>query len=124
MKCCDDRSCALEGTGAPNTESDARAREQMKTLTFILLAAVVVAMVSPATVFAYEDDDFGEICKAVMTYIEGGFGALLAAGAGLGAIVASAAGGFRVAWALLIVSIGGFILRAYLSIWFGDGCGE
>lgn len=62
-----------------------------------------------------------QACSRVLGYIEGGFGALVATGAGLGAIVAAALGGFKAAWCLLVVSIGCFILRSYLTL-FHAGC--
>ena len=92
-------------------------------LMFFAVAALVVAVVHPAIAYGYDDDLFGDVCKRSMSYVEGGFGALLAAVAGFGALIASAAGGFRVAWALLVVSIGAYIVRSYLTIWFGSDCG-
>lgn len=60
-----------------------------------------------------------EACGRLLSYIEGGFGALLAAAAGIGAIVAAALGGFKAAWALVVVSVGAFILRAYITLFQG-----
>ncbi|MFN8391907.1 MAG: hypothetical protein U0136_16580 [Bdellovibrionota bacterium] len=60
-------------------------------------------------------------CSRLLAYMETGFGALVAAAAGVGAIVASAVGGFKAAWSLLVVSIGAFILRAYITL-FNAGC--
>jgi len=60
-------------------------------------------------------------CNRLLGYMETGFGALVAAAAGIGAIVAAAVGGFKAAWSLLVVSIGAFILRAYISL-FNSGC--
>lgn len=98
-----------------------------------LLANVVVF--KPLHVFAdegfalsqiadgYDEEKWGKTCDSTMKYLtEGGFSALLTAIAGVGAIVAFAAGGFRAAWALLIVSMGSFILRSYLDAFFQGGC--
>lgn len=60
-------------------------------------------------------------CGRLLAYMETGFGALVAAAAGIGAIIASAVGGFKAAWSLLVVSIGAFILRAYITL-FNAGC--
>ena len=60
-------------------------------------------------------------CSLLLAYMETGFGALVAAAAGVGAIVAAAVGGFKAAWSLLVVSIGAFILRAYITL-FNAGC--
>lgn len=70
----------------------------------------------------FDGKKYGEICKRVLETVEGKFGALLTAAAGLGALVASAAGGFRMAWSLLVVAIGSFTLRTYQEIWF-QPCG-
>ena len=60
-------------------------------------------------------------CGRLIAYMETGFGALVAAAAGVGAIIASAVGGFKAAWSLLVVSIGSFILRAYITL-FNTPC--
>ncbi len=67
----------------------------------------------------YDDSKFGVACISALNYLQGGFGALLSAIAGFAAVIASAMGGFRMAWGLLIVSIGSFILQEYMEIWFG-----
>lgn len=62
-------------------------------------------------------------CSKLLAYIEGPFGALITAAAGIGAIVAAALGGFKVAWTLVVTAVGAFILRAYMSLWFaGQSC--
>lgn len=78
-------------------------------------------LLTPAIAFAYDDSRFGLVCNKSMTYTEGGFGAVLTATAGIGSIVAAATGSFRTFWALLVVSIGSFIVRNYLELWFA-GC--
>lgn len=60
-------------------------------------------------------------CSLLLAYMETGFGALVAAASGVGAIIAAAVGGFKAAWSLLVVSIGAFILRAYITL-FNAGC--
>jgi len=60
-------------------------------------------------------------CSILLAYMETGFGALVASAAGVGAIIAAAVGGFKAAWSLLVVSIGAFILRAYITL-FNAGC--
>lgn len=62
-----------------------------------------------------------QACSRLLGFIEGGFGALVATAAGIGVIIAAAAGGFRTAWCLLVVSVGCFILRSYLTL-FHAGC--
>ncbi|HMO17831.1 MAG TPA: hypothetical protein PKA63_06950 [Oligoflexia bacterium] len=65
---------------------------------------------------------FGVACNKMLALIEGAFGALVAAAAGVAAIVAAALGGFKMAWALVVVSVGSFILRAFITIFSGE-CG-
>jgi hypothetical protein len=65
---------------------------------------------------------YGQACDGLLQLVEGTFGALLTAAAGIGAIVASAVGGFKMAWTLVVVSIGSFILRAYIGL-FNGSCG-
>jgi hypothetical protein len=52
--------------------------------------------------------------------IEGAFGALIMVVAGLGAIVAAAMGAYRLAVSMLVVAVGAFILRALVSLFFGQ----
>lgn len=53
--------------------------------------------------------------------IEGAFGALVMVVAGLGAIIAAAMGAYRAAVGMLVVALGAFILRALVSLFFGQG---
>ncbi|MCB0323776.1 MAG: hypothetical protein KDD69_09395, partial [Bdellovibrionales bacterium] len=72
---------------------------------------------------AYTGEKFRDVCGKITTALDSGnLGSLLAALAGIGAIVASAMGGFKAAWALLVVSVGSFILRTYIEMWFAE-CG-
>ena len=66
---------------------------------------------------------YGIICKRVLETLEGKFGSMLTAAAGLGAIVSSAAGGFKMAWSLIVVAVGSFTLRTYQEIWFAPCSG-
>lgn len=90
---------------------------------FLFLAAILILLqefsLAQEVGAGYKDDKFGLVCKSTLDYLHGGFGALLTAITGLGAIIASAVGGFRMAWALLVVSIGSFILQSYMEMWFG-----
>ncbi len=52
--------------------------------------------------------------------IEGAFGALVMVVAGLGAIIAAAMGAYRAALGMLVVALGAFILRALVSLFFGQ----
>lgn len=87
-----------------------------------LVTLKISVVLMPAIVLAYDDSKFGLVCNKSMTYTEGGFGALLTAASGVGSVVAAATGSFRTFWALLVVSVGSFIVRNYLELWFA-GCG-
>jgi hypothetical protein len=65
---------------------------------------------------------YGEACDGILLLVEGTFGALITAAAGIGAIVASAVGGFKMAWSLIVVAVGAFILRSYITL-FNGNCG-
>ncbi len=61
---------------------------------------------------------YGTACGRLLQLIEGPFGALITAAAGIGAIVAAALGGFKLAWVLVVTSVGAFILRGYITLFF------
>ena len=63
---------------------------------------------------------YSAACNGVLSLAEGTFGAMVTAIAGLAAIIASALGGFKAAWSLLVVSVGSFILRAYITLFNGE----
>ena len=52
--------------------------------------------------------------------IEGAFGALIMIIAGLIAIIAAAMGAYRASVGMLVVALGAFILRALVSLFFGE----
>lgn len=90
-----------------------------------LLFALGVLLLSVGTagaVFAQGDTTGGGLyqaaCGFLLGFIEGPFGALITVGAGIGAIIASAVGGFKMAWTLVVVAVGAFILRAWITLFF------
>ena len=68
----------------------------------------------------YNDQRVTNSINAIMTYIEGSFGALVMISAGIGAILSSAFGQYRAALGLLVVAVGAFILRSFVSTFFND----
>jgi len=62
---------------------------------------------------------YAQACNGILSLIEGTFGAMLTAIAGVAAIIASAVGGFKMAWSLLVVAIGSFILRSFITLFNG-----
>ena len=65
---------------------------------------------------------YAQACNGILSLVEGTFGALVTAAAGIAAILAAAVGGFKMAWSLLVVAVGSFILRAFITLFNGD-CG-
>jgi hypothetical protein len=61
------------------------------------------------------------VCQ-LFKLIEGAFGGLVMTVAGIGAIVASAFGGYKAAISLLVTGISAFVLRSFVSLFFGQPC--
>jgi hypothetical protein len=68
----------------------------------------------------YNDDRINNAVNAIMTYLEGSFGALIMAAAGVGAIMSAAFGQFKAALSLMVVAVGSFILRSLIGTFFND----
>jgi hypothetical protein len=66
----------------------------------------------------YNDTQISQAVVAILTYIEGSFGALVMVGAGIAAILSSAFGQYRAALGCLVVAVGAFILRSVMSTFF------
>ncbi len=69
----------------------------------------------------YNDVRFAEASNAILSYLEGSFGALVMVVAGLVAIISAAFGQYRAAMGCLIIAVGAFILRSFISTFFNDG---
>jgi len=68
----------------------------------------------------YNDTLIRNVIGNLFAMIEGAFGALVMVVAGLFAIIAAAMGSYRSAISMLIVALGAFILRALVSLFFGQ----
>jgi len=68
----------------------------------------------------YNDQRLVEAINAILSYLEGSFGALVMVCAGVGAILSAAFGQYRASLGLLVVAIGSFILRSLISTFFND----
>lgn len=96
---------------------------------FFICCWLVVS--APSSVFAYapmafEGVRFKSACKGGLQYLwQDQLGSLLVAVAGVGAIISAAIGGFRMAWALLVVSVGTYLLSDFIQgdtvKWFSNG---
>jgi len=69
----------------------------------------------------YNDVRFAEASNAILSYLEGSFGALIMVVAGLIAIISAAFGQYRAAMGCLIIAVGAFILRSFIGTFFNDG---
>jgi len=70
---------------------------------------------------AYDGAKYGKLCATILTELSGDLGSLFASVAGIGAVVATAMGGMKMAWSLVIVSLGAYLLATYQELWF-DKC--
>jgi hypothetical protein len=68
----------------------------------------------------YNDDKIANAVNAIMTYLEGSFGALIMAASGIGAIMSAAFGQYKAAFSLMAVAVGSFILRSLIGTFFND----
>ena len=80
----------------------------------------VTAMDGGKTVTTYNDDKIANAVNAIMTYLEGSFGALIMAASGIGAIMSAAFGQYKAAFSLMAVAVGSFILRSLIGTFFND----
>lgn len=71
--------------------------------------------------YAYDGKRYGRLCRDILEELSGDLGSMFASIAGVGAVVASAMGGMKMAWSLVIVSLGAYLLQTYQEIWF-DRC--
>ena len=97
-----------------------KASDTHKAMLFIL-GGIIFFAVSAENAHA-GSGTFGQACNKMLLLIEGAFGALVAAAAGVAAIIAAALGGFKMAWALVVVAVGSFVLRSFITI-FNGVCG-
>lgn len=68
----------------------------------------------------YNDARMSNAVNAILTYLEGTFGALIMVASGIGAILSAAFGQYRAALGCLVVAVGAFILRSFLATFFND----
>ena len=86
----------------------------------VLLSAGLSGNAVAQHVTDYNDERLADSLNAILTYIEGTFGAMVMVAAGIGAILSSAFGQYRAALGLLVVAVGAFILRSLVGTFFND----
>ena len=103
------------------TEKQARALLFVAGLGLIALSFSFDAIAQNSmTQTKYNDSKVANAVNAVLTYLEGSFGALVMAAAGIGSIMSAAFGQYKAALSLMIVAVGAFILRSFMSTFFND----
>jgi hypothetical protein len=89
------------------------------------IANEAIAQVGDPAEIKYNGQRLTDSVNAILTYLEGSFGALVMVCAGLGAIMSSAFGQYKASLGCLIVAIGSFILRSFMDTFFNtDGIQE
>jgi hypothetical protein len=84
------------------------------------LTEAASAQFNQGGIIRYNDQRIVNAVNAIMTYLEGTFGALVMAAAGIGAILAAAFGNYKAALSLMVVAVGAFILRSVMATFFND----
>lgn len=105
------------------TESQARAAlfiAGIAILGFGLSHDVIAQVAGREAEIQYNDTRISNAVNAIMTYLEGSFGALIMAASGVGAIMSAAFGQYKAALSLMVVAVGSFILRSLISTFFND----
>lgn len=105
-------------------QSTIAAERYMPVLSAVAVVALVILASSDSAIAQGQTNHprYGQACNLLLGLMEGSFGALVTVAAGVGAIIASSVGGFKMAWTLVVVAVGAFILRAYITLFFA-GCG-
>lgn len=68
----------------------------------------------------FNEKEFNFARCRFLRLLEGSFGALLAVAAGIGSIIAASVGKYAVSYTFLVVSVGAFCMRSFVSLFFGD----
>lgn len=118
-------------TACQYTAASFAAPSEAQVRTIIFLAGISMLAISLSldataqgtgghTTTKYNDAKVANAVNAIMTYLEGSFGALIMAASGIGAIMSAAFGQYKAALSLMVVAVGAFILRSIMSTFFND----
>ena len=66
----------------------------------------------------YNDTRVANSVTTILRYLEGSFGALVMVVSGIGAILSAAFGQYKAALGCLVVAVGAFILRSFMTTFF------
>ena len=116
-------------TACQYTAASFAAPSEAQVRTIIFLAGISMLAISLSldataqggnTSTKYNDAKVANAVNAIMTYLEGSFGALIMAASGIGAIMSAAFGQYKAALSLMVVAVGSFILRSLIGTFFND----
>lgn len=119
------RARSVEGCQAVSACLHAPSTKQSQVMLFVLGVGLLTVglcngIEAQGLTTHYNDERFSNAVNAILTYLEGSFGALVMAAAGIGAILSAAFGQYRAALGLLVVAVGAFIIRSVLATFFND----
>ena len=91
-------------------------------LVYVLLALFTAdcALAQSTGVGGFDQSRMETAIAAILSLVEGAFGALVMIVSGLVAIIAAAMGAYRASMSALVVGVGAFILRAVVRLFFPD----
>jgi hypothetical protein len=104
-------------------------RRQTQAMLFVLGVTLLAAGTADLSIAQapgdYNDERVANSVNTIFTYLEGSFGALVMVVSGLGAIMSAAFGQYKSALGCLVVAVGAFILRSFMSTFFNvDGISD
>lgn len=120
-------TCAA--TPAQKTASSISPVETHLALAFVVTGVAVIALgifddataqVSSGAVIFYNSGRISNPTNAIMTYLEGSFGALIMASAGLAAMLCAVFEKWKAAGILLLIAVASYIGRSLMSTFFND----
>jgi hypothetical protein len=111
---------AFQKLGACAHAPSARQAQVILFLVGVVFLAGGIALDGSCLEARYNDVRLSNSVNIVLTAVEGAFGSLVMVCAGIGPILSSAFGQYRAALALMVVAIGSFILRSFVSTFFND----
>ena len=89
-------------------------------LTLLIVMCPDWAHAAAGGAITYNDVRISDVVRVLFEYLEGTFGALIMVCAGIFTIIMASMGQYRAALALMVVGIGAFTLRSFMSTFFND----
>ena len=102
-------------------QNELSTERQLRGILFLAgMALIYFGLIARASaqVGVYNDVRIEDSVNLLLTYLEGSFGGLVMVCSGIGAILSAAFGQYRAALGCLVVAVGAFILRSFISTFF------